>query len=173
LRSHPPVCDGPRSPLGQESARTAWKQVWQAVVRHFRDGHTETWWATELSLDGYGPALRATGGAPGRVGDGGASETGRGRARIREPRGGRGGAINRRRTLLHTPIDGIILIVYAWNSRRVHHRPVARAVATSCTRHLGLWVGSTMRRCAAVVASVRTLERAGDTLTDREEQRER
>lgn len=28
---------------------------WQPVVRHFRDGHEETWWAAELRLAGYGP----------------------------------------------------------------------------------------------------------------------
>jgi SRSO17 transposase len=28
---------------------------WVAVERRFRDGHTETWWATELTLGGYGP----------------------------------------------------------------------------------------------------------------------
>src|SRR5947207_7496731 len=28
---------------------------WVAVERRFRDGHTETWWAAELTLGGYGP----------------------------------------------------------------------------------------------------------------------
>jgi hypothetical protein len=28
---------------------------WTAVTRHFRDGHTETWWATDLTFSGYGP----------------------------------------------------------------------------------------------------------------------
>jgi DDE superfamily endonuclease len=28
---------------------------WTAVERHFRDGHTETWWAADLELPGYGP----------------------------------------------------------------------------------------------------------------------
>jgi SRSO17 transposase len=28
---------------------------WTAVVRRFRDGHTELWWAAELTLGGYGP----------------------------------------------------------------------------------------------------------------------
>jgi DDE superfamily endonuclease len=28
---------------------------WTAVERRFRDGHTETWWATDLTLAGYGP----------------------------------------------------------------------------------------------------------------------
>jgi hypothetical protein len=27
-------------------------------VRHFRDGHEETWWAAELRLAGYGPDQR-------------------------------------------------------------------------------------------------------------------
>jgi SRSO17 transposase len=31
---------------------------WQPVVRHFRDGHEETWWAAELRLAGYGPDQR-------------------------------------------------------------------------------------------------------------------
>jgi hypothetical protein len=30
-------------------------QDWTPVVRHFRDGHTEIWWAAELTLGGYGP----------------------------------------------------------------------------------------------------------------------
>ena len=30
-------------------------QDWTPVVRRFRDGHTEIWWATELTLAGYGP----------------------------------------------------------------------------------------------------------------------
>ena len=28
---------------------------WTAVERRFRDGHTETWWAADLTLAGYGP----------------------------------------------------------------------------------------------------------------------
>jgi SRSO17 transposase len=28
---------------------------WTAIVRHFRDGHTETWWAADLTFSGYGP----------------------------------------------------------------------------------------------------------------------
>jgi hypothetical protein len=28
---------------------------WTAVRRHFRDGHTETWWAADLTFSGYGP----------------------------------------------------------------------------------------------------------------------
>jgi hypothetical protein len=30
-------------------------QDWTPVVRRFRDGHTEIWWAAELTLGGYGP----------------------------------------------------------------------------------------------------------------------
>jgi SRSO17 transposase len=30
-------------------------QDWTPVVRRFRDGHTQTWWAAELTLAGYGP----------------------------------------------------------------------------------------------------------------------
>src|SRR3989475_11615360 len=30
-------------------------QAWTPVVRRFRDGHTEIWWAAELTLAGYGP----------------------------------------------------------------------------------------------------------------------
>ena len=35
---------GPRRPGG-----------WTAVVRHFRDGHRETWWAADVTLAGEGP----------------------------------------------------------------------------------------------------------------------
>jgi SRSO17 transposase len=31
------------------------RHAWQAVIRRFRDGHTESWWAAELTLFGYGP----------------------------------------------------------------------------------------------------------------------
>jgi SRSO17 transposase len=31
---------------------------WQPVLRRFRDGHEETWWAAELRLAGYGPDQR-------------------------------------------------------------------------------------------------------------------
>lgn len=31
---------------------------WERVVRRFRDGHDETWWAAEMHLAGYGPASR-------------------------------------------------------------------------------------------------------------------
>jgi SRSO17 transposase len=45
----------------QEAAEElAWKGPeapgqWHPVVRHFRDGHTETWWAAELVYGPYGP----------------------------------------------------------------------------------------------------------------------
>jgi len=45
----------------QEAAqRLQWNGVddpqdWTPVVRRFRDGHTQTWWAAELTLAGYGP----------------------------------------------------------------------------------------------------------------------
>jgi SRSO17 transposase len=51
--------EAPHTP--QEAAqRLRWNgpeepQDWTPVVRRFRDGHTETWWAAELSLGGYGP----------------------------------------------------------------------------------------------------------------------
>ena len=40
-------------------------RAWQPVTRRLRDGHTARWWATELTLFGYGPdkpvrAVRAT-----------------------------------------------------------------------------------------------------------------
>jgi DDE superfamily endonuclease len=31
---------------------------WRRVVRRFRDGHTETWWAADARLDGWGPDRR-------------------------------------------------------------------------------------------------------------------
>jgi SRSO17 transposase len=51
--------EDPHTP--QEAAqRLGWHgrddpQDWTPVVRRFRDGHTETWWAAELTLGGYGP----------------------------------------------------------------------------------------------------------------------
>jgi DDE superfamily endonuclease len=51
--------EDPHTP--QEAAqRLRWNgaddpQDWTPVVRRFRDGHTETWWAAELTLAGYGP----------------------------------------------------------------------------------------------------------------------
>ena len=31
---------------------------WRRIQRHFRDGHTETWWAADAQLGGWGPARR-------------------------------------------------------------------------------------------------------------------
>ncbi|MER6977907.1 hypothetical protein ABT317_13000 [Streptomyces carpinensis] len=31
------------------------RRDWTPVERHFRDGHTETWWAADTRLGGYGP----------------------------------------------------------------------------------------------------------------------
>ena len=51
--------DGPHTP--QDAAREVpWTSAaesggWTAVERRFRDGHTETWWAADLELAGYGP----------------------------------------------------------------------------------------------------------------------
>lgn len=45
----------------QEAAQQlAWRDTthpgdWTAVVRRFRDGHEETWWAADLRVRGYGP----------------------------------------------------------------------------------------------------------------------
>ncbi|WP_200960966.1 IS701 family transposase [Noviherbaspirillum sp. Root189] len=39
----------------QQAAHAVPLSGWTRVVRRFRDGHTELWWATELSLLGYGP----------------------------------------------------------------------------------------------------------------------
>lgn len=39
----------------QQAAHAVPLSVWTRVLRRFRDGHTELWWATELSLLGYGP----------------------------------------------------------------------------------------------------------------------
>src|SRR3954453_22354624 len=44
-----------------ESARAlTWRDArrpgdWTAVKRHFRDGHTESWWAADARLGGYDP----------------------------------------------------------------------------------------------------------------------
>jgi SRSO17 transposase len=38
-----------------EAARDMPLSAWTPIVRRFRDGHTERWWATELTLLGYGP----------------------------------------------------------------------------------------------------------------------
>lgn len=48
----------------EEAARTTtWDGpdapgAWQPVERRFRDGHTETWWALEISIGPYGPTKR-------------------------------------------------------------------------------------------------------------------
>ena len=34
---------------------------WRRVTRHFRDGHTETWWAADAQLGGWGPGPGACG----------------------------------------------------------------------------------------------------------------
>lgn len=44
----------------EAAARLEWQDAdqpgdWTAVVRTFRDGHHETWWAADLRLRGYGP----------------------------------------------------------------------------------------------------------------------
>jgi SRSO17 transposase len=39
----------------QEAAHDVPLSGWTQVVRRFRDGHSERWWATELTLLGYGP----------------------------------------------------------------------------------------------------------------------
>ncbi|WEO92858.1 transposase [Streptomyces sp. FXJ1.172] len=51
--------DQPHTPIEAAHA-LAWKDArrpgdWTAVERHFRDGHTETWWAADARLGGYGP----------------------------------------------------------------------------------------------------------------------
>ncbi|WP_082584243.1 IS701 family transposase [Noviherbaspirillum sp. Root189] len=45
----------------EEAAHDVPLSAWTQVVRRFRDGHTERWWATDLTLLGYGPdrAVRA------------------------------------------------------------------------------------------------------------------
>jgi SRSO17 transposase len=39
----------------KDAARSLPLRAWREVIRHFRDGHTERWWAGELTLFGYGP----------------------------------------------------------------------------------------------------------------------
>ena len=39
----------------KDAARSLPLRAWQSVVRRFCDGHTERWWAAELTLFGYGP----------------------------------------------------------------------------------------------------------------------
>ncbi|MFD8396590.1 transposase, partial [Streptomyces sp. NPDC059680] len=51
--------DQPHTPIEAAHALT-WKDAkrpgdWTAVERHFRDGHTETWWAADARLGGYRP----------------------------------------------------------------------------------------------------------------------
>jgi hypothetical protein len=45
----------------EDAARNVPMSAWRKVVRRFRDGHAEHWWATELTLFRYGPdqAVRA------------------------------------------------------------------------------------------------------------------
>ena len=40
----------------KDAARSLPLGAWHQVIRRFRDGHTERWWAAELTLLGYGPA---------------------------------------------------------------------------------------------------------------------
>ncbi|MEU9979595.1 transposase [Streptomyces sp. NPDC051014] len=51
--------DQPHTPIEAAQALN-WRDAsrpgdWTAVERHFRDGHTETWWAADARLGGYGP----------------------------------------------------------------------------------------------------------------------
>lgn len=51
--------DQPHTPI-QAAQALAWRNAkrpgaWTPVERHFRDGHTETWWAADARLGGYGP----------------------------------------------------------------------------------------------------------------------
>lgn len=39
----------------EDAARECPLRAWQRIVRRFRDGHTERWWAAELTLFHYGP----------------------------------------------------------------------------------------------------------------------
>jgi len=39
----------------EDAARELPMRAWQRIVRRFRDGHTERWWAAELRLLHYGP----------------------------------------------------------------------------------------------------------------------
>lgn len=38
----------------EEAAQRLPRSAWQKIERRFRDGHTEQWWAAELTLPGYG-----------------------------------------------------------------------------------------------------------------------
>jgi hypothetical protein len=42
--------------LGWRSPRSPGR--WRRIQRHFRDGHTETWWAADAQLGGWGPDRR-------------------------------------------------------------------------------------------------------------------
>jgi len=51
--------DQPHTPIEAAHA-LAWHDArhpddWTPVKRHFRNGHTETWWAADACLGGYGP----------------------------------------------------------------------------------------------------------------------
>jgi len=39
----------------REASQAVPLSAWTPIMRRFRDGHTERWWATELALLGYGP----------------------------------------------------------------------------------------------------------------------
>lgn len=39
----------------EEAIEELASDAWQPVARQFRDGHTETWWAAELTFGGYSP----------------------------------------------------------------------------------------------------------------------
>ncbi|MEV4036295.1 transposase [Streptomyces umbrinus] len=62
LKSYPGTwarADEPHTPIEAAHALT-WRNAgrpgeWTPVGRHFRDGHTETWWAADARLGGYGP----------------------------------------------------------------------------------------------------------------------
>lgn len=53
--------DGPHTPVdGARLVPWGGRRApggWVPIVRRFRDGHRETWWAAELTLPGYGPDL--------------------------------------------------------------------------------------------------------------------
>jgi hypothetical protein len=53
------LADAPHTPQEVAAALTwhgpATPGAWTPVERRFRDGHTETWWAAELTFGGYGP----------------------------------------------------------------------------------------------------------------------
>ena len=39
----------------KDAAHSLPRRAWREVIRRFRDGHTERWWAAELTLFGYSP----------------------------------------------------------------------------------------------------------------------